>query len=114
VTGDQALRELLEVSEDVTAVLLLDSEGTVLAASVEDEAAEQAAPIAAAMLAYADSLRTNTRTRRLEAATGQGHVFLVREGERAVVATTGADPVAGLVLHDLGTALRKVRARAAP
>ncbi len=111
MTGDQALRELLDVSEDVLAAVILDAEGEPLAASVEDGEARSAAEIAAAMLAYADTLRTETTARRIEAATSDGSIFVVREGNRAVVGATGPDPVAGLVLHDLRTALKKAGGR---
>jgi len=59
VTGDQALRELLDVSEDVVAAVFFDAEGEPLAASVGADEARSAAEIAVAMLAYADTLRTD-------------------------------------------------------
>ena len=43
--------------------------------------------------------------------TADGTVFALREGSAAIVASTGRDPVAGLVLHDLRTTLRKVGRR---
>ena len=117
MTGDQALQKLLEVSEDVEAAVIFDREGEPVASTVGDEPARFAAGIAAAMLAYADALRTDATARRLEATTAEGVVFVVREGERAVVATTGEEPVAGLVYHDLRALLRKTgspaKARAA-
>lgn len=111
MTGDQALTELLDVSEDVVAAVILDPGGRVLAASVGEEKAERASEIASAMLAYADALRTGASAGRLEAVTADGHVFLVRDEAGAVVATTGRDPVAGLVYHDLRATLRKLRSR---
>ncbi len=111
MTGDQALRELLDVSEDVVAAVILDGEGEPLAATVEDADARSAGEIAAAMLAYADTLRKEATVRRLEAVTSDGSVFLLREGDRTVLAATGHDPVAGLVLHDLRTVLRKTGGR---
>ena len=108
MTGDQALEELLDVSEDVVAAVIFDREGEVVAASGGREAARTAAGTASAMLAYADSLRTGAAASRIEARTDEGAVFVVGEGERAVVAVTSPDPVAGLVLHDLRTALAKV------
>ena len=111
MTGDQALAELLDVSEDVVAAVIFAADGSVSAASVEDETAGRAAEIASALLAYADALRTGASARRVEAVTAEGHVFLVRDGARAIVATTGRDPVAGLVYHDLRAVLRKVRSR---
>jgi predicted regulator of Ras-like GTPase activity (Roadblock/LC7/MglB family) len=116
MTAEQALEELLDVSEDVTGAVIFDRGGEVLAASGGEEEARSAAETAGAMLAYADSLRTEATTQRIEAVTREGGVFVVREGERAIVAATGDDPVTGLVLHDLRAALRKVagkkRARA--
>jgi hypothetical protein len=111
VTGDQALRELLDVSEDVVAAVLFDGEGEPLAASVGADEARSAAEIAVAMLAYADTLRTDAAARRLEAVTPDGSIFVVREGNRAILAATGPDPVPGLVLHDLHTVLRKTGGR---
>jgi hypothetical protein len=63
------------------------------------------------MLAYGDSLRTGTTVTRLQSLTADGSVFLVREASGTIVATTGRDPVAGLVYHDLRATLRKLRRR---
>lgn len=111
MTGDQALRELLDVSEDVDGAVILDADGEPLAATVGDDEARSAAETGSAMLAYADALRSDSTVRRLQAVTSVGSVFVVREGDRAVVAATGPDPASGLVYHDLGTVLRNVRGR---
>jgi len=111
VTGDQALAELLDVSEDVVAAVILDAEGRPKAATVGDAEAAKAAEIAASMLAYGDALRTGVSAARLEAVTAEGTVFALRVGSAAIVAATGPKPVAGLVLHDLRTTLRKVGRR---
>lgn len=111
MTGDQALADLLDVTEDVIAAVILDAEGRPKAATVGEAEAAKAAEIAAAMLAYGDSLRTGASAARLDAVTADGTVFVLREGSTAIVAATGRDPVAGLVLHDLRTALRKVGRR---
>ena len=103
--------ELLDVSEDVVAAVILDAEGEPTAATVGDEQARAAADSAPAMLAYADALRTGAAAERLEAVTADGSVFVVREGNRAVVAVTGRDAVAGLVYHDLRATLRKAGRR---
>ena len=111
MTGDQALAELLDVSEDVVAAVILDADGRPKAATVGDAEAAKAAEIAAAMLAYGDSLRTGASAARLEAVTADGTVFVLREGSTAIVVATGRDPVAGLVLHDLRMTLRNVGRR---
>ena len=108
MAGDQALQELLEVSEEVTAAVLFDRDGVVVATSGDDEeAAAEAAAIAAAMLSYADSLRAEPAVERVEAVTRQGSVFVLRDDDRAVVAITEPDPLQGLVYHDLRACLRK-------
>jgi len=111
VTGEQALRELLDVSEDIVAAVLLDRKGEPTAATVDDEAARTAAEIAGGMLAYTDALRTGAAVERLEAVTPDGSLFVVREGNRTAVAATGPDPVAGLVYHDLRATIRKLGRR---
>lgn len=108
---EQALSELLEVSNEVTAAVLFDREAAVLAASVPEDAASEAAAVAAAMLSYADALRDEPAVQRVEAVSKQGSVFVVREGDRAVVATTRPNPLQGLVYHDLRACLRKSAAR---
>ena len=49
---------------------------------------------------------------QLEAATTIGSVFVVREGERAIAATTSPEPTVGLVFYDLKTCLRSIDAPA--
>ena len=45
---------------------------------------------------------------QLEAATLEGSVFVVRDGERMIAATTTPEPTVGLVFYDLKTSLRSV------
>ena len=112
MTGDQALQQLLDVSEDVVAAVIFDLNGEPIGATVGAEEAKSVADTAGAMLAHADALRTKPSTERLEAVTAEGSIFVVRKGGRAVVAATGRDPVAGLVLHDLRAVLKNVKRRA--
>ncbi len=112
MTGDQALQQLLDVSEDVVAAVIFDLAGEPIGATVGAEDARSVVETAGAMLAYADALRTKPSAERLEAVTAEGSIFVVRKGSRAVVAATGRDPVAGLVYHDLRAALKKAKRRA--
>jgi predicted regulator of Ras-like GTPase activity (Roadblock/LC7/MglB family) len=112
MAAEQALSELLAVSEEVTAAVLFDRDAGVVAATVDDDDAAEAAAIAAAMLSYAGSLRAEPAVQRIEAVTAEGSVFVLRERDRAVVATTRRDPLRGLVYHDLRTCLRKSAGRA--
>ena len=51
---------------------------------------------------------------QLEVATGEGSVFVVRDGKTCIAATTGSDPTVGLVFYDLKSALRSVKPSAKP
>ena len=99
------------MSEDVVAAVILDRKGEPSAATVDDDRANAVAEIAGGMLAYGDALRGEASIQRLEALTPGGSIFVLREGNRVVVAATGTDPVTGLVLHDLRSTLRKLGSR---
>ena len=111
MAADDPLAELLDLSEDVTAAVIFDREGAVAAATVGNEQARAAADAAGGMLAYAGALRQGPSVERVEAVTPEGGVYVLREGERAIVATTGPDPAGPLVLHDLRECLRKSGSR---
>jgi len=51
---------------------------------------------------------------QLEAATLAGSVFVVRDGERMIAATTTPEPTVGLVFYDLKTCLRSIEEPKAP
>ena len=59
--------------------------------------------LAAAERHFQGGERTLTQ---LEVALKEGSVFVVRDGGRSIVATTGAGPTSGLVFYDLRTCLR--------
>jgi predicted regulator of Ras-like GTPase activity (Roadblock/LC7/MglB family) len=118
--ADEALEELLRVSEDIRAAVVFDRGGEPIAATMLDEDARELAALGDAMLAYADSLRDTPAVRQLEALTPDGGVYVVRNGERAVVAIAAPGSLVGLVQHDLRTLLgsltrprRKAKASAA-
>ncbi len=73
-----------------------------------DEDARELAALGEAMLASADELRDEAAVTRLEAVTPEGGVFVVRDGERAVVAIAAPGSLVGLVQHDLRTLLRSL------
>jgi predicted regulator of Ras-like GTPase activity (Roadblock/LC7/MglB family) len=110
----RALSELTEISSEVEAACLLDSGGTALASTLEDEvAATRFVQAAAALLAKADSVPRGggpSQLAQLQAATPDGSVFVVRDGERAVAAVTRPEPTAGLVFYDLKSCLRALAA----
>jgi hypothetical protein len=51
---------------------------------------------------------------QLEAATGEGSLFVVRDGDRLIAAVSGPEPTAGLVFYDLRSALRRAAERTKP
>jgi predicted regulator of Ras-like GTPase activity (Roadblock/LC7/MglB family) len=105
----QSLSELTEISRQIQAACLLDSDGNVLANTISDEAAaKRFADAAIALVGGALEVphAGDTPLVQLEAATLDGSVFVVIEGDRAVVAVTKAEPTVGLVFYDLKSCLR--------
>jgi hypothetical protein len=115
-----ALAQLTEISTQIEAAVVLDREGSVQAATVDDERAGRIARSALELFRQADAQRGEELV-QLDAALAGGSVFVVRDAERLIAATTGPGPTAGLVFYDLKSALRsfaepppKPRARRAP
>ena len=106
----EALADMMEVSSQVETAVVLDELGDVLGAIPGGEAATAALARAARdLLAAAERVRVGPDApalTQLEAATARGSVFVVRDGARAIVATTAAAPTVGLVFYDLKTCLR--------
>ena len=101
----QALADLTEISSQVHQVAILDSDGTLLAATAHDPVrAERFVSALAPLLDEADRLarsRGLPELGQLEVSTLEGSVFAVRQGGRLIVATTRPDPTVGLVFYDL-------------
>ena len=100
-----ALAHLTEISTQIEAVVVLDREGNVQAATVEDDRAARIARSALELFRQADAQREQELV-QLDAALAGGSVFVVRDGERLIAATTGPGPTAGLVFYDLKSCLR--------
>ena len=103
-----ALGELLSVSEDIRAAVVFESGGDslrVLGATLLDDEAGELAARGDSMFAHAGRLRDSAVVRQLEAVTPEGAVFLVGDGERAVIAVAAPDALVGLVQHDLRSLL---------
>jgi predicted regulator of Ras-like GTPase activity (Roadblock/LC7/MglB family) len=107
----QALRELMEVSSQITAAVVLDSDGAVLASAPDDSAAATAlAASTQELVAAAGDLGADGNdVTRVEVELDEGALFVVREGGRTVGATTGPRPTSGLVVYDLRTCAQAVR-----
>ena len=107
----QALRELMELSSQITAAIVVDAEGNVLATAPDDPSASAA--LAASMprlVGAAADLRTDgSDVTRVEVELEEGAVFVVREGDVTVGATTGPKPTSGLVIYDLRTCAQSIQ-----
>jgi predicted regulator of Ras-like GTPase activity (Roadblock/LC7/MglB family) len=112
--AQQALADLTEISSQIRAAVVFDDKGKVAAAIGGD--GEALAQGASELLAAAEEVKPgDSPLTQLEVSTGEGSVFVVREGKTRIAATTGSDPTVGLVFYDLKSALRSVRpARRAP
>jgi hypothetical protein len=102
-----ALAHLTEISTQIEAAVVLDREGSVQAATVDDERAGRIARAALELFRQADAQREQVLV-QLDAALAGGSVFVVRDQERLIAATTGPGPTAGLVFYDLKSALRSL------
>ena len=105
--ADQALADLTEISSQVEAAVLFDAKGDVAASTIDD--AEPFVRAVQNLVAAAGETRGGALA-QLEAATTEGSVFVVREGDTHIAATTKADPTVALVFYDLKTALRAAAA----
>ncbi len=108
----QALSDLTEISSQIEAALILDADGSVLAATVSEERAAEMGQTAQELLAAVRRVPgdDDRELAQVEVATPNGSVFLVRDDERTIAATTGPEPTVGLVFYDLKSTLRSFAA----
>ena len=111
--GKTALSELTEISSQVEAAVLFGADGEVVASTLPDPRAKQLAAGAKALFEEAGRAGSGELT-HLEAATADGSLFVVRDGDLLIAASTGAEPTSGLVFYDLKACLRKASAKPKP
>jgi|SRR5205814_6837500 len=111
-----ALERLQEISSQVRAAVIFERGGKVAGATLaDDQRAKQVAEEAEALLADAEQRRDRAdEFAQLEVALQAGSVFIVRDGDRLIAATTPPEPTVGLVFYDLKSCLRELAAPAAP
>ena len=102
----QAIGDLTEISPQVKRVAVIEADGTLSGSNVGEQSAQRLADGARALVDVAEELRPGVA--QLEAATVTGSVFVVRDGERMIAATTSPEPTVGLVFYDLKTCLRSI------
>jgi predicted regulator of Ras-like GTPase activity (Roadblock/LC7/MglB family) len=111
-----ALAQLTEISSQIQSAVLFDDAGKVVAATIPDDRAERVAASAKALLGQAGQIGEGDLT-QLEASTGDGSLFVVKDGATTIAASTSVGPTAGLVFYDLKSCLRdlaKPKAAAKP
>ena len=110
--AQQALADLTEISSQIEAAVVFDDKGKVIGSTLTD--GNRFAEATADLLAAAEELKGSSPLTQLEIATGDGSVFVVREGKTTIAATTAPAPTVGLVFYDLKSALRSVNAKPKP
>lgn len=111
--ANQALADLTEISSQIEAAVVLDKDGTLLGSTLgEDSRSAALADAARELRAAAERAAEEGKppVAQLEVATTDGSVFLVRDAERTIAATTSPEPTVGLVFYDLKSCLRSVGA----
>jgi predicted regulator of Ras-like GTPase activity (Roadblock/LC7/MglB family) len=105
----QAIADLTEISPQVRDVVVLSADGAAAGSNLSDDTAvARLADGAKRLVEAAEALRPGVS--QLEAATLAGSVFVVRDGDRLIAATTTPEPTVGLVFYDLKTCLRAIDA----
>jgi predicted regulator of Ras-like GTPase activity (Roadblock/LC7/MglB family) len=114
VDAGGALADLMEISAQVDAAVVLDEQGEVTCSSPSDsERAERLARAARDALAAAKGVRRGADVTQLVASTRAGTLFVVRDAGRTIAVTTGAAPTSALVVHDLKACLRSFQGASA-
>lgn len=99
VVPGEAPRRLVEISEDVRAAVLVDPAGGLVAASGADRPrARQMAGLAHELVAAADA---GGPVEQVEAQTGDGAVFVVRDAEYILACVARRLALPALVLYDM-------------
>jgi predicted regulator of Ras-like GTPase activity (Roadblock/LC7/MglB family) len=111
VDAAAALAELTDISPQIRRVVVVGADGEIVGSNAPDaDSATRLAERGLRLAVEADGVR-GSHVAQLEAATGEGSVFVVRDDERTIIATTRAEPTVGLVFYDLKTALRAIGGR---
>ena len=106
VDAAQAIADLTEISPQVQRVAVIAANGSLAGSNADPASAQKLADGARRLLDAAEELRPGVS--QLEAATVSGSVFVVRDGDRLIAATTTPEPTVGLVFYDLKTCLRSI------
>jgi predicted regulator of Ras-like GTPase activity (Roadblock/LC7/MglB family) len=108
VDASQAIADLTEISPQVQRVVVIAPDGSLVGSNADSTAAAKLVDGAHRLVRAAEELQPGVA--QLEAATVDGSVFVVRDGDRLIAATTTPEPTVGLVFYDLKTCLRSIGA----
>ena len=106
VDATQAIADLTEISPQVQRVVVIAADGSIVGSNADPTAAQKLVDGATQLIGAAEELRPGVS--QLEAATSSGSVFVVRDGDRLIAATTSAEPTVALVFYDLKSCLRAI------
>ena len=102
LTPALALDYLGELSTDIEAVVVLDREGSIAAATGDDEdRKERMREIFVALLDRAADAAPGAGVDQLEVTTAEGSVFAVRGSDWTVGVVAGRKPLSSLMFYDL-------------
>jgi predicted regulator of Ras-like GTPase activity (Roadblock/LC7/MglB family) len=115
VDAAAALERLREISSQVRNAVIFERGGKVVGSTLgDDDRAKRLAGEAEALLDEAEGRRVReAEFAQLEIGLRDGSVFIVRDGERLIVATTPPEPTVGLVFYDLKSTLRELTTKPA-
>jgi predicted regulator of Ras-like GTPase activity (Roadblock/LC7/MglB family) len=110
VDVDDALAELLQLSSQVQAAVVLSVDGTVLGAAPSgSRRAKALAAVVPELVERAGEVRRqDAALARIEINLDSGGVFVVRDGNHVAAAATARSPVNELVIYDLRICLRRL------
>jgi predicted regulator of Ras-like GTPase activity (Roadblock/LC7/MglB family) len=104
-----ALAELTKLSAEIERAVVFDASGEPLGSTEDDAArARQLAEAAGRALTAAGELHSADEATRVEVELAGGGFFVLRDGGRAIAATTRPGATAGLVVYDLRTCLQQI------
>ena len=102
LTPALALDFLAELSTDIRAGVLLDSDGALAASwQGDDERGERVRELALELLEQADAAGGTTKPAQVEVGLPGGSVFCVRRGGWAIAVVTGRYALSSLMFYDL-------------
>jgi predicted regulator of Ras-like GTPase activity (Roadblock/LC7/MglB family) len=115
MNAEQALADLTEISSQIQAAVVFDEQGKVVGSTLDDASrAGQLASAATELLRSAKEVKPGSTLTQFEIATTEGSLFVVRDDDTYIAATTGGNPTVGLVFYDLKSTLRNLKKQEEP